>query len=543
MNSIPAEIVDEIDHDLSRAQEQIMTWKAHCVRTVHQDQAKQTVLGNLKPHQALIVMDWAMKFLPVRHREAQSDFFGKKGVSWHVSSVVTLDIEAEPEFKTNFNVHTLVHILELGNQGWFSVAHIITDLLQKLPLILPLVTEIFLKSDNAGCYHCVPLISYIQNINVNGGLPVKILQYNFSEAQSGKDICDAKTSHCKMHILRYSGEGHDVLSAEDMSTALNSNGVKGVFNAVVAIDQNHQTKTKTKIPNISAMNNFEFYSEGVKVRRAYGIGNGNFIPNLQFKDNKLMEGFQVIIPFSNFVADHHGRVVLARNNIDVEHENMGNDNDTENNGNENVTETVENEMEEDVRDDGLFACPDQSCTKVFTKPHFLEAHIVIGNHVYSTSENSYDSVKLIWAQQCEAVDREHKVLIQSVSSINMNVNEGWALKLNKPFKRFTKKVKDFLFDIYVKCESSGRRPNFDTLATELKTTRHENDGTKMFTREEWLSSSQIRSLFANFVRLGAETSLKSEDTAVIENILEEIDSLEYHNNMTELATDVVQQFL
>ncbi|VDI55018.1 Hypothetical predicted protein [Mytilus galloprovincialis] len=340
-----------------------------------------------------------------------------------------------------------------------------------------------------------------------------------------------------MHILRYSGEGHDVLSAEDMSTALNSNGgVKGVFNAVVAIDQNHQTKTKTKIPNISAMNNFEFYSEGVKVRRAYGIGNGNFIPNLQFKDNKLMEGFQVIIPFSNFVADHHGRVVLARNNIDVEHENMGNDNDTENNGNENVTETVENEMEEDVSNDGLFACPDQSCTKVFTKPHFLEAHIVIGNHVYSTSENSYDSVKLIWAQQCEAVDREHKVLIQSVSSINMNVNEGWALKLNKPFKRFTKKVKDFLFDIYVKCESSGRRPNFDTLATELKTTRHENDGTKMFTREEWLSSSQIRSLFANFVRLGAETSLKSEDTAVIENVLEEIDSLEYHNNMTELAT-------
>ncbi|CAG2226809.1 unnamed protein product [Mytilus edulis] len=236
---------------------------------------------------------------------------------------------------------------------------------------------------------------------------------------------------------------------------------------------------------------------------------------------------EVIIPFSNFVADHHGRVVLARNNIDVEHENMGNDNDTENNGNENVTETVEKEMEEDVSNDGLFACPDQSCTKVFTKPHFLEAHIVIGNHVYSTSENSYDSVKLIWAQQCGAVDREHKVLIQSVSSINMNVNEGWALKLNKPFKRFTKR----------------RRPNFDTLATELKTTRHENDGTKMFTREEWLSSSQIRSLFANFVRLGAETSLKSEDTAVIENVLEEIDSLEYHNNMTELATDVVQQFL
>ncbi|CAC5383051.1 unnamed protein product [Mytilus coruscus] len=130
------------------------------------------------------------------------------------------------------------------------------------------------------------------------------------------------------------------------------------------------------------------------------------------------------------------------------------------------------------------------------------------------------------------------------TDLDMNVNEGWALKLNKPFKRLTKKVKDFLFDIYSKCESSGRRPNFDKLATELKTTRQENDGTKMFTREEWLSLSQIRSLFGNFVKLGAETSVKSEDTAdVIENILEEINSLEYHNNMAELATDIVQQFL
>ena len=69
MTSIPSDLVAEMNHDITRSKEQILAWKAHCVRTVHQDQAKQDALCNMKPHQALIVMDFAMKFLPVKHRD------------------------------------------------------------------------------------------------------------------------------------------------------------------------------------------------------------------------------------------------------------------------------------------------------------------------------------------------------------------------------------------------------------------------------------------------------------------------------------------
>ena len=36
----------------------------------------------------MLVIDWAMKFLPTRFREQMSDFFGKRGRSWHVACVI-----------------------------------------------------------------------------------------------------------------------------------------------------------------------------------------------------------------------------------------------------------------------------------------------------------------------------------------------------------------------------------------------------------------------------------------------------------------------
>ena len=63
----------------------IDAWKAHILRAAHLDTAKSAVVENLANNQVLIIMDWAMKFLPISYRETQRDWFGKKGKSWHVS--------------------------------------------------------------------------------------------------------------------------------------------------------------------------------------------------------------------------------------------------------------------------------------------------------------------------------------------------------------------------------------------------------------------------------------------------------------------------
>ena len=67
------------------------------MRTAHQDAAKSTVLEKLSSSQVFIVMDWAMKFLPVSFRESQSEWFGKKGKSWHVSAAITKSAKEELE--------------------------------------------------------------------------------------------------------------------------------------------------------------------------------------------------------------------------------------------------------------------------------------------------------------------------------------------------------------------------------------------------------------------------------------------------------------
>ena len=102
-----------------------------------------------------------------------------------------------------------------------------------------------------------------------------VLQYNFSEAQSGKNLCDSKTGSCRMHIARYLNEGNDIVTALDLKKALDSNqGLKGTNVCVISVDNDHEPKINTKIKYISLLNNFEFLHDCIIARKAYQVGIG-----------------------------------------------------------------------------------------------------------------------------------------------------------------------------------------------------------------------------------------------------------------------------
>ena len=63
----------------------INSWKSHQLRPVYQDQARIDAINALGEHSALIVSDWAMKFIPQQYRESQQDWFGKRGMSWQIA--------------------------------------------------------------------------------------------------------------------------------------------------------------------------------------------------------------------------------------------------------------------------------------------------------------------------------------------------------------------------------------------------------------------------------------------------------------------------
>ena len=70
---------------------------------VHQDNARTDILDILEQDSALIVQDFAMKFIPAQYREMQKEFFGKRGISWHITVCQT-------KVDGNLLAKTFVHI-------------------------------------------------------------------------------------------------------------------------------------------------------------------------------------------------------------------------------------------------------------------------------------------------------------------------------------------------------------------------------------------------------------------------------------------------
>ena len=70
--------------DLMRAKDAIFSWKAHILCSENQEKAEEVALKDLNERSVLIVMDWVMKFVQLRYREKQSDWFAKRGLNWHI---------------------------------------------------------------------------------------------------------------------------------------------------------------------------------------------------------------------------------------------------------------------------------------------------------------------------------------------------------------------------------------------------------------------------------------------------------------------------
>ena len=186
----------------------ILAWNAHILPSENQECGKQAVLETLDDSSILVVIDWAMKFLQMRYREKQSNWFGKRGLSWYVSSVIYRDKSA------TYTIKSYVHHFDSCTQDWYTVVSILEDLFKTLKRDQPAVEKAFLRSDEAGCYHNSELIAAVQDIGKRDG--IKFEKYDFSEPQYGKDVCDRILCPMKESIRRFCNEGHDVIRAKDM---------------------------------------------------------------------------------------------------------------------------------------------------------------------------------------------------------------------------------------------------------------------------------------------------------------------------------------
>jgi hypothetical protein len=161
---------EDLLYDAKLAKDMVLEWKAHILRAQNQDQAKQDALRSLDSNTVLVIMDWAMKFTQMKYREKQSEWYGKRGLNWHVSCIIsTSDTEHDLE------VASYVHLFDSCAQDWYAVLSIVTHLLRTAKATQPQITKAYLRSDGAGCYHNNDLIAAVSEIGKHIG--IQILRY------------------------------------------------------------------------------------------------------------------------------------------------------------------------------------------------------------------------------------------------------------------------------------------------------------------------------------------------------------------------------
>ena len=187
-STLAPEEQEDFSYIHSQAVQAILSWKAHQLRSVRQDAARTVCLSALNESTVLITQDWAMKFLPMKYRETQSNWYAKRGISWHLSVTAR---------KRNgmFESQTFVHIIENASQDSSEVVRIIEHTLSSLKKEYPNITTAFLRQDNAGCYHSSALIAFCTLMKTNTG--IEVARVDFSDPQGGKGACDRKAATIK----------------------------------------------------------------------------------------------------------------------------------------------------------------------------------------------------------------------------------------------------------------------------------------------------------------------------------------------------------
>ena len=130
-NALRSRFLYTVDFNINLIQE----WKRHQLRSAHQEKAHQYALEQLDNQSVFIHIDWSMKFLPLKYRERMTDWFGKRGLSWHITHVARLrkpsSYSTSPKNCT-YEHRSFIHVFNNCTQKSRTVVSILNGALKKL---------------------------------------------------------------------------------------------------------------------------------------------------------------------------------------------------------------------------------------------------------------------------------------------------------------------------------------------------------------------------------------------------------------------------
>ena len=151
--------------------------------------------------QVFLQIDWAMKWLQLKYRESQGEFFEKRGLPWRLTHIIRLKrpSESSPTVK-RFEHPTVCHVFNYCGQTDRTVVSILHHILKALQLENRKLEKAYLRAHNAGYYHGSELLLAIKTLYEETG--VMIRRIDFSESQIGKErttltAVKTKTTACQ----------------------------------------------------------------------------------------------------------------------------------------------------------------------------------------------------------------------------------------------------------------------------------------------------------------------------------------------------------
>ena len=170
-----------------------MSRREHLLRSANQEEAR-------------------LKFLLRKFRESRTDWFAKRGISWHL----TVAFRRGDDQK--LQMMTFVNVFRSCSQDSCTVLSVMSDVVRQLREAHPRIENIYYWQDDAGCCHCGTTIVGAELISQQHGVSVR--RMDFCDLQAGEGACDRKAASIKTSL----NSGNNIESAEEMKNAILSSG-------------------------------------------------------------------------------------------------------------------------------------------------------------------------------------------------------------------------------------------------------------------------------------------------------------------------------
>ena len=132
-------------------------------------------------------------------------------------------------------------------------------------MLLAIIDDVFrqLKEIMPGCYHCA--FSLLSVYHVAHEHAIELERFDLSDPQGGKGSRDRKATTIKSHMRTHLNSGHDIETASQMMTVIESSGGISGVRVTVSGPQPAARSTPVKWEGVSFIDNTAYTKEGLHV--------------------------------------------------------------------------------------------------------------------------------------------------------------------------------------------------------------------------------------------------------------------------------------